>query len=124
MKKAADIHFQNISGFSLIASMLFVITRVLRGDGEPSCAVTINHKAVACRNVQPRERGTSGIVAGGADGIARAVHLCREGHVAKSRAADGYAGDGCRDGDSLASPRCEMPRYSSSSFSTSPGWVG
>ena len=25
---------------------------------------------------------------------------------------------------SFASPRCEMPRYSSSSFSTSPGWVG
>ena len=72
------------------------------GDGEPEVATTIDHEAMASRYVQTRERGTVGIVAGGIDGVARAIDLGREGHVAQIVAADGYAGDGCRGCDAAA----------------------
>lgn len=77
-------------------------TRILSGDGEPEVATTIDYEGVTCRNVQTRERGTVGIVAGGIDGITRAINLGREGHIAQIVAADGYAGDGCRGSDAAA----------------------
>ena len=68
-------------------------TRILSGDGEPEVATTIDYEAVTCRNVQTRERGTVGIVAGGVDGIARTIDLGCEDHFAQIVTADGYAGD-------------------------------
>ena len=79
----------------------FVIGSV-SGDGKPEVAATIDHDAVTSRNVQTRERGTVGIMAGGIDGITRAIDLSREGHVAQIVAADGYAGDRSRGSDAAA----------------------
>ena len=86
-----------------IVCLLFEFTtRVLGGDGEPKATTTIDHETMTCRYIQTRERGTVGIVAGGIDGIARAIDLGREGHIAQIVAADGYAGDGCRGSDTAA----------------------
>ena len=77
-------------------------TRILSGDGEPKVTTAIDHETMASCYVQTRERGTVGIMAGGIDGITRAINLGREGHIAQIVAADGYAGDGCRGSDAAA----------------------
>ena len=63
----------------------------------------INHKAVTSCNVQTRERSAVGIMAGGIDGIARAVHFGCEGYVAQIHAADGNAVQGSRGVHAAAS---------------------
>ena len=72
------------------------------GDGEPERSATVDHEAVVCLNVQATEGGAAGIVDGGADGLAAAVHLGRKRHIAQIAAADSYAGDGSRSRDAAA----------------------
>ncbi len=79
--------------FVRFCGLLIRITRSLSGDGEPHRAAMIHHEAVACLYVQTRERRAVGIVACRTDGIASAVHLGRELHLAQIAAADGHAGD-------------------------------
>ena len=86
---------------SVIVCLAFVKDNsILSGDGEPEVATTIDHEAVATSNVQTRERGTVGVVAGGVDGLARTIDLGREGHVAQIGSADDHAGDRCRSSNS------------------------
>ena len=85
--------------FYLFTFSLRIVTTATGGkrcNGEPRRAVTIDHQTVAGSYAQTRERGTVGIVAGRADGFARAVHLGREGHVAQVRTTDGQRRDGSR----------------------------
>ena len=72
------------------------LARSLCRDGVPHSPAAIDYKAVARLHVQSRERSAIGIVAGGDDGIARAIHLGRERHIAEVRTADGHTCDGCR----------------------------
>ena len=65
----------------------FVTTWRIGSDGEPYGSITVNHKAVAGLYVQSTECRTVGIVAGGGDGIACAVDLRCEDHVAEVAAA-------------------------------------
>ena len=79
-----------------------IIIRRLSNDGEPDRAAMIDYKVVVGCYIQARERGTIGIVAGGGDGFARAVHLGCEGHLTQIGAADDYTGDRCRSSNAAA----------------------